>query len=39
MDLENLTVRMLLTQDRAVAVLDEMGFKTALACTIFFDPR
>ena len=39
MDLEKLTVRMLLTQDRAVAVLDEMGFKTAFGCTILFDPR
>jgi hypothetical protein len=39
MELEKLTVRMLLTQDRAITVLDEMDFKTAFACTIFFDPR
>ena len=37
--MEKLTVRMLVTQDSAVAVLDEMGFKTAFACIIFFDPR
>jgi hypothetical protein len=34
-----LTIRMLRTQDRAITALDEMGFKTAFACTIFFDPR
>ena len=39
MDLEKLILCILLTQGRAVAVLDEMGFKTAFACTIFFDPR
>jgi hypothetical protein len=31
MDLEKLIVRMLLTQNCAITVLDEMGFKSAFA--------